>query len=636
MINSDKIRVESRDRFQSQNIVSTKYLTRYLDYDVDYALGTLTFHEPIATRDSNFNPIYIVAEYESADPADKAATFGGRASFEPVKGTKIGATLIHEGTVGAVGDLQGVDAAYQLDASTRLRAEAAITRRNRAGIAASGKAWLGELQHHGEKWDAKAYVREQAAGFGVGQQAGSEIGMRKLGVDSRVKLSDTLRLQGQAYRQENLTTQAANSVLEGRLDQNFSDDLNAYFGARSSQDKGSPQGNKQSNQIITGAAYTMLNKQLSLHGAAEIGSGTASSATMPDRVIFGADYKLTGQARLFAEQEFARGEQIAANTTRAGVRTQPWTGGEMSASVGNSTNNDAERLYTNLGLVQRWQISSQWQTDFSIDHSQTLRNSGAPLNLNTTPPYGSITGDYTAVSVGAAFHDSIWSGNGRIEIRNSSIAQQNNLQIGMQRNLDAGRVMAAGFTLRNAIGTTGNTHYSDLRLSYAHRPNDSVWVWFDRVDYITQSSLASASTFNGAKLVNNLNANYMPNRRTQISLQYGAKYVRDAIDGTDYKGYTDLFGTEIRYDLTSDWDIGVFGSLMRSINSGVRDYGMGASIGYNVMENAWLSLGYNVRGLNDRDFAAAAYRARGPFVTLRMKVDQDTFGLNKDKLDNSR
>ncbi len=629
MINSDKIRIESRDRFQSQNIVSTQNLVRYMDYDIDYALGTLTFHEPIMTRDSNFNPTYIVAEYESADPADKAATFGGRGSFKPSKETDIGATLIHEGTMGAAGDLQGVDAAYQLDANTRLRAEVAASRRNRAGIVASGSAWLGEVQHRAEQWDAKAYLREQAAGFGVGQQAGSEIATRKMGMDSRYKLSGTLILQGQAYKQENLSTNANNSVLEGRVDQKVSDDLSAYYGARNSQDK-SAVGNKQSNQLIAGAAYILPDKKITLHGAAEIGPGTAGSVTMPDRVIFGADYKVTGQTKLFAEQEFARGELISANTTRAGVRTQLWTGGEVSSSVGNSTSNDAERLYTNLGLVQRWQISKQWQTDFSVDRSQTLRSSGVPLNLNTPLPYGSITGDYTTASVGAAFHDSLWSGNGRIEIRNASIAQQKNLQLGMQRNLSEGRAMAAGFTMRNANGTTtGSTRYSDLRVSYAHRPNDSKWVWFDRADYITQFSQAVASSLKGAKLVNNLNANYMPNRRTQIALQYGAKYVRDSIDGTDYKGYTDLLGTEIRYDLTQDWDIGAFASMMRSVNSGVRDYGMGASVGYNLMENTWLSLGYNLRGLSDRDFSAAAYRAQGPFITLRMKVDQDTFGLNK-------
>jgi len=628
VINSDKIRIETRDRFQSQLIVSTQLMTRYLDYDIDYALGSLTFREPIVAHDSNFNPTTIVAEYESADPADKTATFGGRGSFKPGKETEIGATLIRDGTVGATGDLQGLDATYQADANTRLRAEVAATQNIRTGIASNGSAWLGEVQHHEERWDAKFYAREQAAGFGVGQQASSEIGMRKMGVDGRLKLSDAVQLQGQAYQQENLSSNANNRVLEGRVNQKFNDELNAYYGARTAQDQ-SAAGNAKSNQFIAGAAYTMPDKKLALHAAAEVGSGTAGSITMPDRLIFGADYKLTERSRLFAEQEFARGEKIAANTTRAGLRTQPWTGGEVSASLGNSTYNDAARLYGNLGLVQRWQINKQWQTDFSLDRSQPLRNSAVPLNLNTPLPSGSMLGDYTATAVGAAYHDSLWSGNGRIEIRNASIAQQRNAQFGMQRKLDAGRSMAAAYSLRNAYSVTGSTRNSDLRLSYAHRPNDSKWVWFDRADYITQSTQAATSTLKGVKLVNNLNANTMPNRHTQIALQYGAKYVLDAIDGTDYKGYTDLFGVEIRHDLTRDWDIGTFASMMRSVNSGVRDYGMGASLGYKLMENAWLVLGYNVRGLSDRDFSASAYRARGPFITLRMKVDQDTFDLNK-------
>lgn len=42
-----------------------------------------------------------------------------------------------------------------------------------------------------------------------------------------------------------------------------------------------------------------------------------------------------------------------------------------------------------------------------------------------------------------------------------------------------------------------------------------------------------------------------------------------------------------------------------------------------------MSAGYNVRGMNDRDFSDTSYRAKGAFITLRMKVDQGTFGLNK-------
>jgi len=636
MINSDKVRIETRDRFQSQNIVSTQTLTRYLDYDIDYNNGTLTFREPVTSRDGSFNPIYIVAEYESADPADEKATFGGRGSYRPTKDIEIGATAVHEGTVGATGNLKGVDASVQLDNKTKLRAEVAATERDLAGIATSGSAWLGELSHHEEKWDGKAYLREQDSSFGMGQQAASEIATRKFGVDGRYQLSKVMQLQGQAYQQENLTNGWQSSVLEGRVDNIISDTLSAYYGARTSQDKGAT-GNMQSNQLIGGAAYTMLDKRLSLHGSAEIGGGTAGSSTMPDRLIMGADYKVTQQSKVFAEQEFSSGELISANTTRVGMRTQPWMGNEMAASVGSNYSNDAERLYSNLGMVQRWQIDEHWQTNFSVDRSKTLRNSAKPLNLNTPLPSGSggisqlpsASGDYAAAAISLAYNDKLWSSDGRIEVRNSSLDKQHNLQLGLQRQLDNGRSMATGYSLRKADNMAGNNLCSDLRFSYAHRPNDSQWVWFDRADYITQSSQTTTSSLKGAKLVNNINANYMPSRRTQISLQYGAKYVLDRIDGTDYKGYTDLIGVEVRHDLSPRWDVGAFGSVMRSLNSAVRTYALGASVGYKLVDNVWLSAGYNLRGMGDRDFSTAAYRAQGPYITLRFKVDQNTFGLNK-------
>jgi len=636
MINSDKVRIETRDRFQLQNIVSTQTLTRYLDYDIDYNNGALTFREPVTSRDGNFNPIYIVTEYESADPADEKATFGGRGSYRPTKDIEIGATAVHEGTVGATGNLKGVDATVQLDDKTKLRAEVAATERDLAGVAASGSAWLGELSHHEEKWDGKAYLREQDGAFGMGQQAASEIATRKFGVDGRYHISNAIQLQGQAYQQENLTDGWQNSMLEGRVDNIISDTLSTYYGARASQDKGAT-GNMQNNQLLGGAAYTMMDKRLSLHGSAEISGGTAGSSTMPDRLIMGADYKVTQQSKIFAEQEFSRGELVSANTTRVGMRTQPWMGNEMAASVGSNYSNDAERLYSNLGMVQRWQIDEHWQTNLSVDRSQTLSNSAKPLNLNTPLPSGSggisqlpsASGDYAAAAISLAYNDKLWSSDGRIEVRNSSLDKQRNLQLGLQRQLDNGRSMATGYSLRKADNMAGYTFCSDLRFSYAHRPNDSQWVWFDRADYITQSSQTTTSSLKGAKLVNNINANYMPSRRTQFSLQYGAKYVLDRIDNTDYEGYTDLIGVEIRHDLSPRWNVGAFGSVMRSLNSAVRTYALGASVGYKLVDNVWLSAGYNLRGMDDRDFSTAAYRAQGPYITLRFKVDQNTFGLNK-------
>jgi hypothetical protein len=100
--------------------------------------------------------------------------------------------------------------------------------------------------------------------------------------------------------------------------------------------------------------------------------------------------------------------------------------------------------------------------------------------------------------------------------------------------------------------------------------------------------------------------------------------VLETIDGRDYSGFTDLIGVEGRYDLTKAWDVGLRGSVLHSWNFGQLSYSAGPSVGYNVVKNAWISLGYNVAGFTDKDFSAADYTAQGPFIRFRFKFDQNS------------
>ncbi len=60
VINSDKVRVEVRDRLRSNLILSSRELTRHADYDIGYEAGSIDFRQPIASRDGEGNPIFIV------------------------------------------------------------------------------------------------------------------------------------------------------------------------------------------------------------------------------------------------------------------------------------------------------------------------------------------------------------------------------------------------------------------------------------------------------------------------------------------------------------------------------------------------------------------------------------------------
>jgi len=69
--------------------------------------------------------------------------------------------------------------------------------------------------------------------------------------------------------------------------------------------------------------------------------------------------------------------------------------------------------------------------------------------------------------------------------------------------------------------------------------------------------------------------------------------------------------------------------MLHSWKAGTRVYQLGASIGYRVTDNAWLSLGYNSVGFLDGNFSGAEYRVQGAYLNIRIKVDQDTFKLSE-------
>lgn len=648
VVNSDKVRVEVRDRLRPEIIISTRTYTRYLDYQIDHALGTLFFREPIAPRDAAFNPVFIVAEYESGSQADAKLTYGGRVAMKVGEQSELGLTRIHEGNVGREASLTAADTTLRFGDSIKLRAELAQSQRNAAAGKEGGNAYLAELSHVDGNLDARAYARQQDAGFGLGQQAGSEAGTRKTGADARFKLSDSTQIQAEAYRQENQVNNARRDVAEAR-GQWKHQALTTSAGVRAASESDGKGKDASARQLVGSVGYEMLDKQLNLRASTELDmGGRGDSTTFPSRMILGVDYKLTAQTTVFAEHELARSAALQADTTRAGLRTRPWNGAEALASLGNQVSPDGGRLYGNLGLVQKWQIDEQWAADFGIDRSQTLSgvavnpfNAAQPLASGTTASTSSslmsgtatsaapglVTGDYTALFAGAAYRTRDWSSNARIEWRDSNTDTKINLLLGAQRNLDNGRTMAAGLTYSRVTGTVDNTKV-DARLSYAHRPLNSEWIWLDRLQYVQESTQDPAGRLFTRKLINNSNANWMPNRRTQIALQYGAKYVRDSIDNTAYKGFTDLIGIEARQDLGERWDIGLHTSMLRSWKTDARDYHLGVSVGVKVTGNAWLSVGYNQRGFVDADFTGAQYRARGLYLNLRVKFDQDTFNLN--------
>ncbi len=623
VINSETITVESRDRFKSEVILTTQTMNRHLDYDIDYEAGTIFFKSPIASRDENFNPLYIVIDYESADGADMSYNYGGRGAARFMdKRVEVGTTHVHEGRVGGEGNLYGLDTTIKLNDNTTIKAELATTDTEFKGAGARGTAYLAEIAQQTKSVTGKVYLREQDGEFGLGQQMGSETGTRKIGLDGSYRWTEQLTVQTSAFRQYNLATDAVRDMAE--LQANLSKQGYALHGGlRHAQDNLGNGETNTSDQLIAGVNYNLFGDKLVLraeHDQSLLGSN--GNGDFPTRTLIGADYKLTEKATVFIAEEFAQGERENTEMTRLGLRSSLWSGGQLSSALEQRATENGTRVFSVSGLKQTWQISNKWSVDAGLDRSATIKDPGnTPINANV--PAVSGNSDFTAVSAGAGFKEEKWSWSGRLEGRTSDSEDKFGLFTGLYGEVKAGLGLGAAAQIFKTSAVTGNRATSgDLRLSLAYRPQETAWIILDRLDYLFDRQNGGALAYNNWRLINNLNVNWKMDQRTQVSLQYGAKYVNETIDDCDYSGYTDLVGLEGRYDLTRKWDVGLTGKVLHSWAAKQLQYGSGASVGYNLVKNGWISVGYNVVGFTDRDFSAADFTAQGPFIKFRFKFDQ--------------
>ncbi len=633
IINSDKIRIEVRDRFRSEVVVESRQLTRYIDYDVDYLNGTLFFKQPVPSRDQNFNPTYIIAEYEVLTGGKSQVTAGGRAAVKLADDqVEVGASYIQAGAAAGDTRVAGTDLRWQLGAATELKAELARSESDDPTAANEATAWLTQLQHVTERLDARAYVREQEAGFGVGQQLRSEEGTRKVGLDGRYRISEWLFLEGETYRQEVLETGAQRDLVSAEVRREMND-YTLGVGARHVADTGlsaspDPDGRRESRQAFVTGSVDLFDDLMTLRASQDLPlGGKNSSVDFPARSVVGLDYHWSASTTFFTEYEHADGEDLDVDMTRVGVRTSPWQRAQIQSSMSQRATEYGPRVFANFGLTQGWQLNERWDFDLGIDQSRTIRGADLePFNANVPLASGTLSNDFMTTFAGAMYRSEFWTFTSRVENRSSDEEDRWVVSGGFYREPVAGHAFSLATQAFDSQSINGSeTRASDIQLAWAYRPATSAWIVLDRLDLKQESRSDALGEFESARVINNMNANWQMNPWTQLGLQLGARYVRSTFDDERYGGVSTLYGFDARRDLTNRFDIGAHGTLLNSLDSGVSDASVGVDVGMVVARNIWISIGYNFAGFRDDDFEASRYTAQGPYIKFRMKADQDTF-----------
>jgi hypothetical protein len=624
----DTVRLEVRDRFRSEIVVGTTPLSRYLDYDIDYVAGTLFFNHPVASRDEAGNPVYIVAEYEIAGSGGEHTTAGGRASLKALEGRlEAGATVISEGASGGERRLAAVDLRVHVDESTQVRAEAARSQSADPTRPAQGNAYLVEVLTTGEQLDGRAYLREQGAGFGLGQQALTETATRKFGIEGRDRLGGPWVIKAQAYQQQALDRDAQRALGEAELRWEQGPRL-AGLGLRSVHDVKDGVG-ARSDQLFANLSRDVLGGRVVLKAGVEAGlGGHDASAEFPDRVRIGADYRFTPSYTLFTRYERSHGAQGDADLMRIGVKAEPWTGAQVESALNQSAGENGTRLYSNLGLAQGWHVSARLALDVGLERATTL--SGVAAQPQTGPLFATAPAtDFNAGFAGATYRAKGWTWVSRLERRTGVTEDRSIGTLAGYREARGGQAFSLSFHYLDSRSATLRSLSEDARLSWAYRPDDSRVMALNRLDFVRDEQNGLRSL----RMVDNAHLNVAVDRRTQLGLQLGARVGRQTLSGDTYSGTSVLLGGDLRRDLNARWDLGAQFTVFDSVASHTREYSGGVDLGRRFGRPLWVSVGWNVAGFSDRDFSRERYTAPGAYLRFRVHLDD---GSLRDLLDGFR
>jgi hypothetical protein len=170
---SERVEVVVRDRNQPSRILSVRPLLRFVDYSFEVFSGRILLNQFLPAFDSDLNPVSLRVTYEVDQGTEAFWVAGADAQVKLGERVELGGSLVDDRNPFAESDLGSLNAGVQLDENTRLVAEVARSRgevnTNPINQFASpalqgvsgrieGDAWRVELDHDGERFDARLFA----------------------------------------------------------------------------------------------------------------------------------------------------------------------------------------------------------------------------------------------------------------------------------------------------------------------------------------------------------------------------------------------------------------------------------------------------------------------------------------------
>ncbi len=395
------------------------------------------------------------------------------------------------------------------------------------------------------------------------------------------------------------------------------------------------------------AATTLqLGAQYQLTPAVSLSGEVEHSIAGDDqkRAALGASYQVAEQTRLYGRWESQRGLASVYSLNPAD-KSNWFSFGAETTYAANAQFFSEYRLRDSMGdpLVARdAQLASGTRNTWMLAPGLRLVTSAEYLKIlagNNQAAVALAGGvDYTA--------NPLWKGLARLEWRrlfDSATTPVDDRQDSYLSTVTVARklnrdwsLLARNYLLFTDFQATGDRFQDRFQLGLAYRPVDNNrWNGLGKYEFKVERDESglpsevvgtSASPSKRDVHILSLLGDWHPSRPWWLTGRVAAKTVKETFDGVPVPRYSAWYlGGRTSYDITERWDGGLLAAYLGSAEGRSRQTAYGAEVAYQVQTNLRVAIGANITGFSDRDLSGSDYTARGVYIRLRFKFDEDLF-----------
>ncbi len=633
LVNSEKVEIVTRDRNQPSIVLATLAQARFADYEIETLTGRILFRSPVASVDRDLNPVFVRVTYEVDQGGEQFWVAGVDAQVKLTDRIEVGGTFVKDRNPQEPFTLAGANAVAKLGEGTFLIGE--VARTERGTDARKGEAARIEVKHDSKDLKAQAFVARSDREF---DNPGAWLakGRSEAGGRAEYRIREGTQLRAEALRTEELASGSVRDGAMAAVTQEVAKNLTLEVGVRYAAEKGatSPVAAVEGQpppaalpEEVTTVRARLTGQVPFLAGANAYGEVEVDVRDADRRVLaLGGEYALPNRGRVYGRHEFVSSitgpyglnATERQNTTAVGVDFDYMQDGRMFSEYrirDAISGGDAEAA---LGLKNLWTLAPGLRLGTSIERVHAL--SGKGQNENTA---GALALEYTA--------NPLWKGTTRLEARDASTTESLLFTVGLAAriNRDWTALARNAYTLQRAKESGAERVVERLQAGLAWRDTETNrWNALGRVEHrLERDDTQAGVQLKSSTTLVSVHADWQPRRPFLVSGRYAAKWTTDKSNGLTSKYRAQVVGARATWEFAPHWDIGFVTSLLVGDGADSRHYGVGLELGYLVTTNLWVSAGYNFFGYRDADLAGADYTAKGPFVRLRYKFDEQLLGL---------